>query len=175
MAEVRRLSASLEDYLEAIYDIIAEKQAVRAKDLAKRLKVRQASVTGALKTLAAHGLVNYAPYDVITLTPEGEKIAREVSRRHSILREFLKKVLFVESSEADRVACLLEHGVTSEIATKMALFLEFIEECPLARKKFIEGFKRYLESQGERRPNCDECLKLVKKIILEHQKDKIAS
>ena len=34
-----KVSESLEDYLEAIFHIVAEKQAARAKDIAKRLKV----------------------------------------------------------------------------------------------------------------------------------------
>ena len=50
------LTASLEDYLETIYLIISEKEAVRPKDIAKRLDVSNASVTGALKTLADKNL-----------------------------------------------------------------------------------------------------------------------
>ena len=65
------LTSSLEDYLETIYLIISEKEAVRPKDIAKRMNVSNASVTGALKTLANKGMINYAPYDVITLTNEG--------------------------------------------------------------------------------------------------------
>jgi DtxR family Mn-dependent transcriptional regulator len=46
MAESMTLSASLEDYLEAIFHIVAEKQAARVKDIAKRLSVNNSSVTG---------------------------------------------------------------------------------------------------------------------------------
>ena len=52
------LTSSLEDYLETIYLIISEKEAVRPKDIAKRLNVSNASVTGALKTLADKGMIN---------------------------------------------------------------------------------------------------------------------
>ena len=75
------LSASLEDYLEAIYHIVAEKQAARTKDISQRLKVNNSSVTGALRALAERQLVNYAPYEVITLTASGKKIARDIVRR----------------------------------------------------------------------------------------------
>jgi len=78
------LTASLEDYLEAIFHIIAEKQAVRPKDIAKRLKVSNSSVTGALRSLADKELINYAPYDVISLTPSGETAAKDVIRRHEL-------------------------------------------------------------------------------------------
>ena len=48
MAKTEKLSASLEDYLEAIYQIIAEKSAARSKDVAERLEVAPSSVTNAL-------------------------------------------------------------------------------------------------------------------------------
>ena len=88
MENKERLSASQEDYLEAIFHIISEKQAVRAKDIALRLKVKNASVTGALRILAGKGLVNYAPYDVISLTAEGKRIAEDIIRRHEVLHNF---------------------------------------------------------------------------------------
>ncbi len=56
-----KLSASLEDYLESIYVVAAEKGAARPKDLAERLNVKPASVTGALRHLAGRKLINYTP------------------------------------------------------------------------------------------------------------------
>jgi DtxR family Mn-dependent transcriptional regulator len=61
MSPVDELSASMEDYLEAIYHIVTAKQAARAKDIAKRLDVNNSSVTGALRTLSEKGYINYAP------------------------------------------------------------------------------------------------------------------
>ena len=80
------LSASMEDYLEAIYHIVSAKQAARAKDIAKRLEVNNSSVTGALRILSEKGYINYAPYDVITLTPKGHKHAEDVVRRIDAVR-----------------------------------------------------------------------------------------
>ncbi len=62
----QKLTASQEDYLEAIYTISQEKMAARAKDISTHLDVRASSVTGALRTLGGMGLINYAPYDLIT-------------------------------------------------------------------------------------------------------------
>ena len=67
-----KLSASLEDYLEAIYWATVEHGAARAKEIALRLGVRAASVTGALRTLAEKKFINYAPYELITLTEAGQ-------------------------------------------------------------------------------------------------------
>ena len=60
MGSVQALSASLEDYLEAIFHIVAEKKVARAKEIAEALQVSRPSVTGALHALAERGLVNYA-------------------------------------------------------------------------------------------------------------------
>ncbi len=70
------LSASLEDYLEAIFQIVAEKPAARVKDIAKKLNVAGPSVTGALQALTERKLINYAPYELITLTPKANRWPR---------------------------------------------------------------------------------------------------
>ena len=124
------LTSSLEDYLETIYLIISEKEAVRPKDIAKRLNVSNASVTGALKTLSDKGMINYAPYDAITLTNEGRMAAMDVLRRHELLHDFFTNVLGVSKEEADKAACAMEHGISPEVLDKLAKFAEFIEICP---------------------------------------------
>ena len=73
MSDTATLTASLEDYLEAIFHIVERKQAARAKDISKRMHVNGSSVTGALRALSERNLVNYAPYDIVTLTAEGER------------------------------------------------------------------------------------------------------
>ncbi|MBN2329415.1 MAG: metal-dependent transcriptional regulator [Candidatus Omnitrophica bacterium] len=130
MNTVDLLSASLEDYLEAIYHIVAEKQAARAKDIALRMNVNNSSVTGALHSLADKGLINYAPYDVITLTPRGEKAADNVVRRHQALCDFFTKVLEVGRDEAEEAACKMEHGVSRTILERFIQFVDFIETSP---------------------------------------------
>ena len=55
MKEKTDLSASLEDYIEAIYHIIEEKLVARSKEIAARLGVSRASVTEALRALSKKG------------------------------------------------------------------------------------------------------------------------
>lgn len=168
MNETAMLSASLEDYLEAIYNIIREKQAVRAKDIAARLKVSNASVTGALRALAKRNLLNYAPYDVITLTPTGEEIARDVVRRHEILKDFFTKVLAVDPAEADIAACKLEHDIPPDILERLVQFIEFIEICPLGGEKLIQGFLRHLDC-GTEQGECQTCISKAKALLAGHE------
>ena len=57
------LSASMEDYLEAIYEIDQSRRAVRVKDVSQKLGVTMPSVNGALKSLEARGLIKHEKYD----------------------------------------------------------------------------------------------------------------
>jgi DtxR family Mn-dependent transcriptional regulator len=140
------LSASLEDYLEAIYHISEEKRAAKSKDISARLGVNKSSVTGALKALSKRGLVNYAPYDIITLTPEGLAGAESITRRHEVFSEFLESILGVGQEEAERNACRVEHALSSDIVNRLRQFMEFLDERPRARKNLIDGFRHYLET-----------------------------
>ncbi|MBN1103550.1 MAG: metal-dependent transcriptional regulator, partial [Deltaproteobacteria bacterium] len=153
------LTASLEDYLEAIFNIIAEKEAVRPKDIAGRLKVSNASVTGALRALAEKELIHYVPYDVITLTPGGKTAAKDVIRRHEVLRDFFVKVLAVEEGTADRAACDMEHSIPRIILERFIEFVEFVETCPRGGNKWIAGFA-YQCDHGSDQENCEKCVSL---------------
>lgn len=128
--DTKELSQSLEDYLEAIYEIALKKRAARAKDISERLGVNRSSVTGALRTLASRDLINYAPYDLITLTARGEQAAAAISKRHAVLRDFLVDVLGVERSSADESACGMEHAVSEQILDRLTRFVEWVRNCP---------------------------------------------
>lgn len=154
------LTASLEDYLEAIFHIIAEKQAVRPKDIAKRLKVANSSVTGALRSMAEKGLIDYAPYDVISLTAHGKSAAKDVIRRHEVLRDFLVKVLAVQEADADSAACQMEHSIPKAILERFIQFAEFVEVCPRAGAKWVAGFGYHCD-QGNTLENCQQCISVT--------------
>lgn len=151
------LSASLEDYLEAIYHIINEKQAARVKDITRRLKVKASSVTGALRTLSEKNLVNYAPYEIITLTPAGRAYALDVVKRHEALRDFFIKVLSIDYQEADSAACEMEHCITRHILERFIDFVDFVENCPRAGNKWIRGFGYYCD-HDDAMENCEKCM-----------------
>jgi DtxR family Mn-dependent transcriptional regulator len=65
------LSENLEDYLETILELEKTQKVARVKDIAEMRGVLRGSVTGALKSLAEKGLINYEPYSFITLTRKG--------------------------------------------------------------------------------------------------------
>jgi DtxR family Mn-dependent transcriptional regulator len=152
------LSASLEDYMEAIFHIEDKKHAARAKDIADRLQVSSASVTGALRLLAEKELINYAPYDIITLTAKGKEIAQDVVHRHEMLRDFFVKILGVDKAEAEVAACKMEHGVSEIILKRMTQFIEFLETCPRGGYTWIKEFESFCEHGMDLR-RCEQCLR----------------
>lgn len=155
MENEERLSSSQEDYLEAIFHIISERHAVRAKDIAQRLKVKNSSVTGALRILAEKRLINYAPYDVISLTAEGKRIAEDVTRRHEVLHDFFSGVLGVIGEDAEKTACEMEHFVPRLVLDRLVRFVEFLEVCPRTGSDWIKAFSEYCNNNAEK--NCVVC------------------
>jgi DtxR family Mn-dependent transcriptional regulator len=124
--EDRRLSASLEDYLEAIFNLADESGCARSKDIARTLGVARSSVTGALQLLQEKGLAHHEPYSSVTLTWQGQAAAREVARKHAILKSFFMNVLGVEKEAAQRAACQAEHALGSEIIAQLVSFTDYV-------------------------------------------------
>jgi len=148
------ISHQLEDYLEAIFQLTEEKRVARVSDIAASMGVQMPSVTGALKHLAQHGLVNYEPYQHVTLTAEGDEIARAMVRRHDVLKRFMSQVLAIPEHIAEHDACGMEHALSDEALSRMIQFLEFIESCPRAGDGLIEHFRRF---RDEGLKACDGC------------------
>ncbi len=157
MPPENKLTASQEDYLEAIYLIAADKMAARAKDIADHLGVRASSVTGALRTLRSIGLINYAPYDLITLTEKGRIAAEEIVGRHTALQHFLVNVLGVDEKEADEAACKMEHSVPKAIVERLVKYAEYVEKCPKGGISWESGFGYYCK-HGCTEEDCENCL-----------------
>jgi DtxR family transcriptional regulator, Mn-dependent transcriptional regulator len=162
MEAAEQLSASMEDYLQAIYHIQIEKQAARTKDIALRMKVNNSSVTGALRSLSEKGFLNYAPYDVITLTRKGMDYAEDIVRRHDALKRFFTEILGVDEPEADTSACKMEHAVSPMIMDRIIRFVDFIQICPRGGEDLLEKF--CLSDSEETDPEkCSACISRVRR------------
>ncbi len=166
MPKTRRieLSASQEDYLEAIYRIIETKKAARAKDIGDRLHVGRSSVTGALRALASRDLINYTPYDIVTLTQKGQTVAEDVVRRHEVLRDFFTRVLKVDAADAETAACKMEHAVPENILQRFLDFVEFVDRCPRGGAGWLAEFSRCCDHDASA-AECERCIKKVLKTV----------
>jgi DtxR family Mn-dependent transcriptional regulator len=146
---VTEQTASMEDYLEAIAMLVEEKGVARVSQLSRRLGVRMPSVTAALKKLSEQRLVEHERYGYIRLTPEGNKVAADVWRRHKILNQFLTEILNIDPDIAQDDACKMEHSVSPTSLERLAKFVEFVLSCPRGEPVWLKNFDYYFE-HGER-------------------------
>jgi DtxR family Mn-dependent transcriptional regulator len=130
----------MEDYLEAIYCIGQGKRVVRVKNIASRVGVKMPTVTSMLKSLNQKGFVDYEKHEYLELTPKGEKVGREINRRHQIILSFLIEILGIDPEVADREACLIEHGIGGETMDRLVRFIDFIDQCPRTGRDWVKAF-----------------------------------
>ena len=143
MVKNYNLSASLEDYLEAILNLSSESSFARSKDIAKSLGVSRSSVTGAMRVLKEKGLANYKPYGYVTLTESGRSAAAEIARKHKILKAFFIDVLGVEGDIAQKAACKAEHELGPEIIAKLLRFIEFVTQSSKKGFDLADEFQKF--------------------------------
>ena len=147
----KKLTASLEDYIEAIASLAGSSGETRAADIADTLGVSRPSVTVALRALASRKMVNYRPYSTVSLTQEGRIHAASVFRKHRILSRFFSEILGAEEGLADSAACRVEHAIGEEITDRLVDFLAFIDNCPLAAEggfEFNSAKRRSFREEG---------------------------
>ena len=127
-AKTNDLSHSLEDYLEAIYQLEQKNRVARVKDIADLLNVQMPSVTGAIKNLKSKELVNYEKNSFISLSEKGLAIAKSVQSRHSTLQDFLEDILLLPPAIAETQACSMEHDINPETARRFHNCARFLKE-----------------------------------------------
>jgi len=104
---------SAEDYLETILIFCEENGSARSVDIAAHLGVTKPSVSFAMKRLRENGYIHMGDDSRITLTEEGESIARRILERHRLLTSFLMR-LGVSAETARLDACKIEHDLSDE-------------------------------------------------------------
>jgi DtxR family Mn-dependent transcriptional regulator len=163
MAQNIALTASQEDYLEAIHHVIEENKVARSRDLVARLGVNSSSVTQALRALSQKGLINYERYGVVTLTETGEDLAHDVIRRHEALRDFFVRILLVDGETAEDAACKMEHAMPRTIVDRLVQFIDYADRCPRGSADWVEGFGYFCRHPAaDACEVCDETIELEK-------------
>jgi len=114
------LSAPVEDYLKAIYDLERGAQPASTNDIALRLAISPASVSGMVRRLADQGLIRHEPYRGVRLTKDGRRAALRTLRRHRILECYLTEVLGYPWDRVHDEAEQLEHTASEELIERMA-------------------------------------------------------
>ncbi|MBW1714928.1 MAG: metal-dependent transcriptional regulator [Deltaproteobacteria bacterium] len=159
-----KLTPTMEDYLEAIYNLSQEKKVVRVKDIAKRLGVKMPTVTSMLKSLGERGMIDHEKYEYLELTGKGSDIGSEIDQRHQTLKAFLTDILKIDHDQADSDACKMEHAVSPATLESIVEFMAFIENCPRGGNDWLELFNEYRKHGAPR----DKCLERMKRFAHEY-------
>ena len=119
------LTQSTQDYLKYIFELTEHGASASTNDLAARLGVAPASVTGMIQKLASAEppLVDYRKHQGATLTEEGQHAALEVIRHHRLLETWLVQTLGYSWDEVHEEACRLEHVISEDFEARIAAAL----------------------------------------------------
>jgi DtxR family Mn-dependent transcriptional regulator len=122
--EENNITHSAAHHLQAIHELREKRGYARVTDVAKELNITTGSASINLKALKSKGLVIEDENKFLSLSSEGEEIARAVHMRKNILQDFLQNILKVTPEQAEIDACKTEHLISAETAKKLQEFTE---------------------------------------------------
>ena len=121
---MEKLTFTMENYLEAIYELSTDGTGARISDIAERLGVTKASANSAMSTLSEKGLIINEKYREIFLTPSGQEFAEFTSKKHHVIQQFFINILKVDAVIADKDACAIEHVISNDSIYAMQEFIQ---------------------------------------------------
>ena len=114
------LTEPVEDYLKAIYAIGKGSGPAATNEIAQRLALAPASVSGMVRRLADQGLLAYERYHGVKLTEMGRRAALRTLRRHRVIEAYLSRALGYPWDRVHSEAERLEHAASDELVDRMA-------------------------------------------------------
>ena len=124
------LSATVEEYLEAIYNMSMEDEVVIGARLAEKFGVSAPTVTEMLKRLVRDGYIEMDNKRQVTLTETGNSAAEAVLRRHRLTERFLVDMLGMQWHQVHEEACRLEHFISGAVESRVIASLNHAITCP---------------------------------------------
>ncbi len=117
-------SRVVENYLKAVFNAREwSEEPVTVGALAGRLGLSPSSVSELVRKLTERGLLSHARYGAIELTPEGQRIALAMVRKHRLIETFLVDYLGYTWDEVHEEAEILEHAVSDTFIDRLAIRL----------------------------------------------------
>lgn len=124
------LSATVEEYLETIYNMSMEDEVVIGARLAEKFRVSPPTVTEMLKRLVRDGYVEMDMKRQVVLTEAGSAAAEAVLRRHRLTERFLVDMLGMQWHQVHEEACRLEHFISGAVEARVIASLNNPTTCP---------------------------------------------
>src|SRR5919108_788673 len=144
------LSATVEEYLETIYNMNMEDEVVIGARLAEKFGVAPPTVTEMLKRLVRDGYVEMDNKRQVTLTEEGNRAAEAVLRRHRLTERFLVDMLGMQWHQVHEEACRLEHFISGAVEARVVTTLNHPTTCPHGNPipGLVPNARSYLKDKG---------------------------
>lgn len=144
------LSATVEEYLETIYNMCAEEEVVIGARLAEKFRVSAPTVTEMLKRLVRDGYIDMDQRRVVSLTEDGYQAAEAVLRRHRLTERFLVDMLGMQWHQVHEEACRLEHFISGAVEARVVASLHHPTTCPHGNPipGLVPSARSYLKDQG---------------------------
>ena len=120
---MKKSHESAEDYLETILILRERNGSVRSIDIVNEMNYSKPSISIAMKKLKGEGLVEMDLNGYITLTKNGEEVARRIYSRHQLLEKVLIAI-GVDTKTAAEEACRIEHDINDDTYDKINAFYE---------------------------------------------------
>ncbi len=114
-----------ENYLKALYSLEEHNGRISITDLSKRLAVSKPTANNMVKSLVAHGWVNYQKYKPLQLTDKGRIAAAKIIRKHRLTEMFLYEVMGFGWEEVHEIAEQMEHINSEELFNRMDEMLKY--------------------------------------------------
>ncbi len=130
MKTEEQLSATVEEYLETIYNMAMEDELVIGARLAEKFRVAPPTVTEMLKRLVRAGYIEMDNKRQVTLTEAGIEAAEAVLRRHRLTERFLVDMLGMQWHQVHEEACRLEHFISGAVEDRVITTLHNPTTCP---------------------------------------------
>jgi len=124
-----KVTETIEDYLESIYNMRDEGKQVIAARLAERLGVKPPTVSQTLRRMARDGLIKTDGGE-IALTRTGQEVAEVAIRRHRLVERFMTDFLGISWAGAHAEAEKLQHALTDLVERRLAEALGNPKSCP---------------------------------------------
>ncbi len=121
---------TLEDCLQALHRLALQGHEAELREVARFARLAPATALDAVRELQARGLVKYAQPRTISLTPEGERQAGAILRRHRLSERLFTDILGLPWDRVHDEAMRLEHALTPDGEARLDALLNHPATCP---------------------------------------------
>ncbi len=128
--EFDRPSATVEDYLQEIYNLRQEGKTVIGARLAERIGVSAPTASATLQRMQRDGLIVSDDHKDIHLTDTGREAAESIKRRHYLTECLLVDILGLDWAEAHLEAHRIEHAISPLVEERITKLLGNPTTCP---------------------------------------------